>query len=108
MVMRPELFRPPVRFLGRSSDFSGVVLVISAKSATVPKRRPGEVGLYCFNGMALDPLEGGAENSAQRLALPQGDERLLPVRRLDGGAAPRPPGLTLHNDRVDRLDLAAA
>jgi hypothetical protein len=34
------------------SDFSGFLAVISSKVATVVKRRPGEVGLYRFNGMA--------------------------------------------------------
>ena len=33
---------------GANRDFSGVVLVISAKSETVWKRRPGLVGLNCF------------------------------------------------------------
>src|ERR1700719_4114214 len=98
MVSRPRLFRPPVRFLGRRSDFSGSVLVISAKSATVPKRRPGDVGLYCLSGMTLDPLERRSENAAQRLPLLEGDERLLPVRRLDRCAAPSALGLPLHDN----------
>jgi hypothetical protein len=38
--------RPPVFDNGRSSDFSGVVRVISAKSETDEPRRPGVVGLY--------------------------------------------------------------
>src|SRR3954454_8018555 len=42
----PELLRPPLLCSGRTSDFSGVVRVISAKSATDEPRRPGVVGLY--------------------------------------------------------------
>ena len=44
--MRPLLLRPPVFEILSSSDFSGVVFVISSKSDEVTKRRPGEVGLY--------------------------------------------------------------
>src|ERR1051325_7828378 len=44
--MRPWLLRPPDLLSGRSSDFSGVDRVISAKSATDEPRRPGVVGLY--------------------------------------------------------------
>src|SRR5258708_5513772 len=107
IVRRPRLFRPPVRCLGRSSDFSGVVFVISAKSATVPKRRPGEVGLYCLRGMVSDSLERRPENAAERLALSEGDERLLPVRGLHGRAPAGALRLTLDDDRIDRLHLAA-
>src|SRR6266568_364861 len=107
MVSRPRLFRPPVRFFGRSSDFSGFVLVISAKSATEPKRRPGEVGLYCLMGITLHPFERRPENAAQRLPLPEGDKRFLPVRRLDRRAAPSALGLPLNDHRIDRLHLTA-
>src|SRR6266699_3022828 len=106
MVSRPRLFRPPVRCLGRSSDFSGSVLVISAKSATVPKRRPGEVGLYCLSGITLDPLERRSENAAERLALPEGNERLLSVGGLDGRAPAGSFRLPLDDDGIDRLHLA--
>ena len=44
--MRPLLLRPALRGSGASSVFSGSVLVISEKSDTDMKRRPGEVGLY--------------------------------------------------------------
>jgi len=46
VVMRPDALRPPVLFSGLSSDFSGVVRVISEKSETDEPRRPGVVGLY--------------------------------------------------------------
>lgn len=48
MVTRPLLLRPAFLGKGANRDFSGVVLVTSAKSETVWKRRPGLVGLYCF------------------------------------------------------------
>ncbi len=44
--MRPLLLRPPFFDSGASNVFSGSSLVISAKSDTVMKRRPGDVGLY--------------------------------------------------------------
>src|SRR5207253_4061886 len=45
----PWWFRPPLLGLGWTSDFSGFFLrsVISAKSLTVPCRRPAVTGLYC-------------------------------------------------------------
>src|SRR2546427_2922554 len=46
-VMCPLLLRPPVRFSGSSSDFSGVVLVTSAKSETERNRVAGVTGLNC-------------------------------------------------------------
>jgi len=41
LVMRPWLLRPPVFLMGAVRLFSGLVLVISEKSATVMKRRDG-------------------------------------------------------------------
>src|SRR6266496_2361439 len=46
VVMRPELFRPPLPCSGRTSDFSGSSRVTSTKSAWLAPRRPGVVGLY--------------------------------------------------------------
>ena len=51
--MRPLLLRPALLDSGASSDFSGVDVVISAKSETVWKRRPGLVGLYCLTPIAF-------------------------------------------------------
>ena len=45
MLLRPARF-----FSGRSSDFSGLVLVISSKVKPVIPRRPGEVGLNILVG----------------------------------------------------------
>src|SRR5664279_3914661 len=44
-VTRPCTLRPPLECSGRTSDFSGVVRVISTKSATLAPRRPEVVGL---------------------------------------------------------------
>src|ERR1700685_2715082 len=51
-VLRPWLLRPPELGLGASRDFSGRSRVISEKSETVWKRRPGLVGLGEGSGMA--------------------------------------------------------
>src|SRR6478609_4562729 len=53
VVMRPCALRPPVLCSGRTSDFSGVDRVISAKSETLEPRRPGVVGLYLRIAMSL-------------------------------------------------------
>src|ERR1700761_9237285 len=52
-VLRPSALRPP-DFLTRpsTSERSGSVLVISAKSGYVTNRRPGEVGFGLRTGMA--------------------------------------------------------
>src|SRR5580704_3394584 len=63
-VLRPWLFRPPVCGLGASNDFSGRSRVISEKSETVWKRRPGLVGLRGRSGMgailcsAIEEVDG--------------------------------------------------
>ena len=52
-VILPWLFRPPLRFFGRSRPFTGLAPgVNSAKSLTVAPRRPGVVGLYLRMPMA--------------------------------------------------------
>src|SRR3954447_3427473 len=43
-VLRPFALRPPDFFRPSTSERSGSVFVISAKSGYVTKRRPGEVG----------------------------------------------------------------
>src|SRR3954462_7043403 len=57
VVMRPLLLRPPFFVTGASSDFSGSFLVISAKSETVMKRRPGDVGLYLRTAISVQPRD---------------------------------------------------
>src|SRR6185312_522636 len=48
MVISPWELRPPVRFFGSTSDFSGVCLVISLLSSMVTKRRDAVYGLKLF------------------------------------------------------------
>src|SRR5256885_1748509 len=91
-VLRPCTLRPPD--LGRRSvsAFSGSVLVISEKSETLWKRRPGDVGLRRTIGISL-PLE-----QLDGVALGQRDHRVLARRGLAvaagaaGAAAPCPSG----------------
>src|SRR5437870_401044 len=73
-VMRPRLFRPPDLRRGAVSDGSGSVLVISAKSNPVWKRRPGDVGRYCTVGIPLGSLE-----EVDAAALGERHVGLLPV-----------------------------
>src|ERR1700710_3070756 len=54
--IRPVELRPPLLCSGRTSDFSGVSRVTSAKSATLEPRRPGVVGLYLRIAMRIQPL----------------------------------------------------
>src|SRR6476619_5725275 len=65
-VLWPSELRPPVPARGASRLFSGVSLVISAKSETLWKRRPALVGLRVRMAMArpsaleqLDVVAGG-------------------------------------------------
>ena len=51
-VTWPVLFRPPLRFVGWTSDFSGVCFVMSLRDTTVWKRRVGVVGLYVLIGIS--------------------------------------------------------
>src|SRR5271157_5473063 len=50
-VTRPVLLRPPVRFLGSTSDFSGRSRVMSSRDTTVWKRRVAVTGLYVLIGI---------------------------------------------------------
>src|SRR5882762_79749 len=73
LVMWPLLLRPPVRFSGSSSDFSGSVFVMSAKSETERKRVAGVIGRNCRMPIsALEHLDGVARF--------EGDDRLFPGR----------------------------
>src|SRR5687768_18535764 len=68
-VMRPEWLRPPLLFSDLVNAFSGSVLVISAKVETVPKRRPGEVGLYCLSAIVFSGT--GVRLLTRSVATPQ-------------------------------------
>src|SRR5262245_15857422 len=82
-VVWPLLLRPPVRFLGAVSDFSGRCFVISSKVRVLMKRRPGEVGENSFSGI----VSGLLEELDHLFALLQHDEGLLPVGPVPGVAA---------------------
>src|SRR5699024_736234 len=74
VVMRPWPLRPPLLLSGRSSDFSGVERVISAKFETLDPRRPGVVGLYLriamrFSRPFLFPPSGGQTRILDGLAV---------------------------------------
>src|SRR6478752_4854131 len=106
-VTRPCTFRPPLECSGRTSDFSGVLLVISEKSATEAPRRPGVVGLYLripIGSSRPYPCSGAAEDVDRLAVTGQRDDGPL------GGLAPAVAGagalaLALPVDRVHRDDL---
>src|SRR5688572_13911679 len=54
-VLRPWELRPPLFLSPSVRDFSGLVFVISPKSAYVTKRRPGDVGLGLRIGITDRP-----------------------------------------------------
>src|SRR5467141_90200 len=95
-VMWPLLLRPPVRFSGSTNDFSGVVLVTSAKSETERNRVAGVTGLNWR--MPISALE-----HLDRVAFLEGHDRLFPGRPHAGGppvgAAP-----SAHDERAHVRD----
>src|SRR5207248_3213573 len=77
LVVTPWTLRPPFFLSGLSSDFSGALtrgLVQSAKSDTIPPRRPADVGLYCLIPIGLRPSgvrsqeSGVSQTRARRFA----------------------------------------
>src|SRR5919107_1968108 len=107
--MRPWLLRPPFFGSGRVSDFSGVVRVISTKSATEAPRRPGVVGLYLRIAMSVTSQARSGDRTSEdvdAVTLGQADDCALGVLPLaqPGAGATR---LPLPVDRVDRGDLDA-
>src|SRR3954449_12783360 len=76
-VILPCTLRPPRLCSGRSSDFSGVDRVISAKSATLEPRRPGVVGLYLRIAIDLPPLADRAAEGLDTVTVSQLDHRAL-------------------------------
>src|SRR5262245_23358974 len=102
--MRPLLLRPPERRSGSVSLRSGSFLVSSEKSSVVTKRRPGDVGLYCFIGIVVSLLRL-LEELDRLLALLQDDEGLLPVGPT-AGVAPLALHLAVHARNPDVLNLA--
>src|SRR5690554_3282483 len=104
--MRPALLRPPVFGSGRSSDFSGVERVISAKSATEEPRRPGVVGLYlriAMNYFLCSLADSREDVDGTGLERDDGALGVLALAHTELGTA----GLALLVQRVDRRDLHA-
>src|SRR6058998_2747864 len=95
-VIWPLLLRPPVPRFGSSSDFSGVVFVISSKSDTERNRVAGVTGLNCR--IPISALEHG-----DRIALFEGHDRFFPrqpsARARHAQTAGAPPGA--HDQRPD-------
>src|SRR5919197_556900 len=83
-VMWPWTLRPPLFRMAAVSFFSGRCLVISAKSETVIRRRPAEVGLYFLIPMAflVASLSRAALEQLDLVALLEGDDGLLEVGAL--------------------------
>src|SRR3954449_4580313 len=103
-VFRPRALRPPDFVRPSTSDFSGSVFVISAKSGYVAKRRPGLVGfgLRVGIGAALQALQALEDrDGVPRAHL---DDGLLPRARaaVDQAAAL---GLALDRHRADLDDV---
>src|SRR3954451_5251383 len=102
-VLRPYELRPPVRGLGASSDFSGRSFVISEKSETVWKRRPGLVGLRLRRGMSEPALE-----QLDAITGDESDERPLGVGLLAEAVRashPRLLALAVQRVHLEHLDV---
>src|SRR5690348_18015419 len=96
LVMWPLLLRPPVRRSGSTSDFSGSVLVISAKSDTERNRVAGVTGLNCR--IPISALE-----HRDRVTLFEGHDRFFPRRATARACHTEPPGAPpgAHHQRPD-------
>src|SRR5258708_20449592 len=84
IVISPWALRPPVRFFGSTSAFSGVCLVISLLSSMVTKRRDAVYGLKLFSAITLSfPLARPAGLRCQPPERRQPKPRLQIIRVLD-------------------------
>src|ERR1700712_1737954 len=102
--VRPWFLRPPFLGSGRTRDFSGVVRVISAKSATDEPRRPGVVGLYLRIAMSISYSARSGDRTSEdvdAVTLSEADDGALGVLAL-ADAACGATRLPLTVQRVDR------
>ena len=76
--MRPCTLRPALRCFFSSSDFSGVVRVISSNDETLAPRRPGVVGLYLRTAMAYPPSKISIESPSARVTMARFSSGRLP------------------------------
>src|SRR5690349_18515948 len=102
-VILPWALRPPLLVSGRSSDFSGVDRVISAKSETLEPRRPGVVGLYLRIAIVYTPSADRAAEGLDPVTVGELDHRPLRVLAL-APPGPGPLALALAVERVHRQD----
>src|SRR6266496_638645 len=103
VVMRPELFRPPLPCSGRTSDFSGSSRVTSTKSAWLAPRRPGVVGLYLR--IAMSARTNLAEY-VDPVAFTKRDDRALDrLARAVTESGPLPFAWPIERVHVGDLDL---
>src|ERR1700730_10512121 len=102
MVISPCELRPPERFFGSTSDFSGVCLVISLLSSMVTKRRDAVYGLKLFSAITLSfPLLRAAGPRWQSRERPQPNPRATDCPRTRSSFR-RPP--TLRKPSSSRAD----
>src|SRR6266508_3084292 len=103
VVMRPDLFLPPLPCSGRTSDFSGSSRVTSTKSAWLAPRRPGVVGLYLR--IAMSARTNLAEYVAP-VALAKRDDRALDrLARAVTESGPLPFAWPVERVHVGDLDV---
>lgn len=81
-MIRPWLLRPALEGRGAKRDFSGRLRVISEKSETVWKRRPGEVGLRFITAICYTPNKSMDWSSASLTKARLVSLRLPMVRRV--------------------------
>ena len=89
-VVRPSVFRPPVRRWKDVSDFSGFFFFVSSSVVTaVIPRRPADVGLYDFNPItkSYPPSTLCTLVHFKLFAFFQRDKGFLPIRSLTREAA---------------------
>src|SRR5687767_14074822 len=99
LVTWPLLLRPPVLRLPSVSALTGLPFHSDDLSTRMRPRRAGLVGLYALSAISLDPAR-----DVDRIALGEGNDRLLRIRPLVGLALPAL-GLALGDDGVDAQHL---
>src|SRR3954452_24450345 len=103
--IRPCALRPPLLCRGRTSDFSGWSRVISTKSATLPPRRPGVVGLYLRMPMLVPLARPAAEHVDRPALLRDRDDGALGVLALaEAGAGALALARAVQGVHAEHLD----
>src|SRR5260370_16889907 len=104
IVTSPWALRPPERFFGSTSAFSGVCLVISLLSSMVTKRRDAVYGLKLFSAITLSfPLARPAGlrcHPRQRQQPNPGREPPATDYPRTRSSFPRPPTLRKHSSNL--------